>query len=108
MAYNLQKGSSVALPSTAVKFRPDVDGVQTKNVLVAADALGNVEHWHMTSGKCLHTLKEENNQVFALDFRADATQFATGGKDTCVRIYDETTKQEVVKMQRGLGFGPLR
>jgi WD40 repeat protein len=106
MAYNLQKGSSVALPSTAVKFRPDVLTVKTKNVLISADALGNVEHWHMTSGKCLHTFKEENNQVFAVDFRGDATQFATAGKDTCVRIYDESTKNEVTKMERGMGFGP--
>ncbi|GMH82792.1 hypothetical protein TrST_g4742 [Triparma strigata] len=106
MAYNLQRGSAVALPSTAVKFRPDVESVKTKNVLVSADALGNVEHWHMTSGKCLHSFKEEDNQIFALDFRPDATQFATAGKDTAIRIYDEQTKQQVVKMERGLGFGP--
>ena len=49
MAYNLQRGSSVALPSTAVKFRPDVPDVKTKNVLISADALGNVDHWHMVS-----------------------------------------------------------
>jgi COMPASS component SWD3 len=58
LSYNLQTGSAMALPSTAVKFRPNVDGVKTKNVLIAADAVGVVEHWHMTSGKCLHTFQE--------------------------------------------------
>jgi len=106
LAYNLQRGSAMALPSTAVKFRPDVEHIKTKNVLISADALGNLDHWHMTSGKCLHTIKEADNQIFALDFRPDATQFATAGKDTAVRIYDEQTKQCIVKMERGSGFGP--
>jgi len=107
LAYNLQSGSTVALPATCVRFRPDVPTVKAKNVFVSCDALGNVVHWHMTSGKRLHTFKEENNQVFALDFKKDATQFATAGKDTAVRLYDETTKQCVVKMERGMGFGPM-
>jgi WD40 repeat protein len=45
--------------------------------------------------------------VFALDFKQDATQFATGGKDTVVRIYDEQTKQCLVSMERGQGYGPM-
>lgn len=51
----------------------------------------------------MHSFKEEDNQIFALDFRPDATQFATAGKDTAIRIYDEQTKQQVVKMERGEG-----
>ena len=53
----------------------------------------------MTSGKRLHTMTEttprtgDKNQVFALDYRPDATQFVTAGKDTIVRLYDESTKQ---------------
>jgi WD40 repeat protein len=107
MAYNLQSGSTVALPATCVRFRPDVPSVKAKNVFVACDALGSVEHWHMTSGKRLHTFKEEDNQVFCMDFKSDASMFATAGKDTAVRLYDETTKQCVSKMEKGLGYGPM-
>ena len=41
---------------------------RTKNVFIAANAAGAVQHWHMSSGKCLHTYENPGNQVFALNF----------------------------------------
>jgi WD40 repeat protein len=61
-------------------------------VLLAVNADGTASHWHMTSGKCLHTITEEDNQLFCVDYRPDGAVFATAGKDYCVRIYDEATK----------------
>jgi hypothetical protein len=49
-------GSNVALPTTAIRFRPLNPSIRTKNVFIAANAAGAVQHWHMTSGKCLHSL----------------------------------------------------
>lgn len=67
LAYNLQWGSNVALPTTAIRFRPNSESAKTKNVILAANATGTVQHWHMTSGKCLHSLEEDHsNQVFFL------------------------------------------
>ena len=40
LAYNLQGGSSVALPTTALRFRPVTATTRTKNVFVAANAAG--------------------------------------------------------------------
>jgi len=103
LAYNLQAGSNVALPTTALRFRPVTPTTRTKNVFLAANAAGVVQHWHMTSGKCLHSLENDVNEVYALDYNSEGTQFVTAGKDTKVRIYDEATKSIVITMEGGMG-----
>jgi COMPASS component SWD3 len=106
LAYNLQGGSNVALPTTAIRFRPSNESTKTKNVLIAANAAGAVQHWHMTSGKCLHSMSEDHdNQVYALDYDKEGTRFVTAGKDTAVRVYDEATKSLLTTMQGGMGYG---
>jgi len=71
---------------------------------LAANAAGAVQHWHMTSGKCLHSFEDEDNQVYALDYNEEGTQFVTGGKDKAVRVYDEATKSLLTTMQGGMGY----
>lgn len=51
------------------------------------DSNGSVEHWHITSGKCLNAISNNQNQLYALDYRADGAMFATGGKDHAVSTY---------------------
>mmetsp|Transcript_9954 Transcript_9954/g.15014 ORF Transcript_9954/g.15014 Transcript_9954/m.15014 type:complete len:351 (+) Transcript_9954:63-1115(+) len=104
IAYNLEGGSNVALPTTAIRFRPITPSTRTKNVFLAANAAGAVQHWHMTSGKCLHSFEDEQNQVYALDYNDEGTKFVTAGKDTAVRVYDEATKTNIVTMQGGVGY----
>jgi WD40 repeat protein len=56
----------------------------------------------MNSSKCLHTIKEEgDNNLYALDFSIDGKQFAVGGSDTHVYVYDEATKQRTLDMKVG-------
>ena len=101
LAYNLEReGSHSRLPTTCLRWKPAAGG-GTKNVLLAANADGTICHWHVTSRKCLHTISEENNQVYALDYTPDGSQFATAGKDFAVRVYDEATKSEVSKLASG-------
>lgn len=64
VAFELQQGSAAALPATSLRFRPSQDASKTKNVLVSCNAVGAVQHWHVTSGKLLHSFLEDNdNQV---------------------------------------------
>lgn len=91
------------LPATCMRFRPVNDQSRTRNVLLTANADGRVQHWHVTSGKCLHTISEPDNQVFAVDYKLDGTKFATAGKDYTVRIYDEATKTKVADLCSGFG-----
>jgi COMPASS component SWD3 len=104
VAYNLEGGSNVALPTTAIRFRPVTPSTRTKNVFLAANAAGAVQHWHMTSGKCLHSFEDDHNQVYALDYNDEGTKFATAGKDTAIRVYDEATKTNISTMQGGVGY----
>ena len=53
-------------------------------VLLVANSDGTVQHWHVTSSRCLHTITEEENQVYALDYAVDGLRFATAGKDYTV------------------------
>jgi WD40 repeat protein len=41
---------------------------------------------------CIFETKEEDNQIFALKYSSDGSQFVTAGKDATIRLYDEETK----------------
>ncbi|KAA6400932.1 MAG: putative 2,3-bisphosphoglycerate-dependent phosphoglycerate mutase [Streblomastix strix] len=77
-------------PVTSIRFRPIQASQYPAILIVSAD--GFVRHWHLTTGKLMHIIKEQDNQVLALDYNAFGTQFATVGSDRCIRIYDESTK----------------
>ncbi|CAM9250842.1 unnamed protein product [Pylaiella littoralis] len=104
LAYNLQSASSQSLPTTSLRFRPAIAQSKTRNVLVSCNAAGEINHWHITSGKCLSTIKEDD-QFYALDYRKDGSVFAATGKNHTVHIYDETTKHEISLLQGGSGYG---
>ena len=104
LAYNLQGGSNASLPTTAIRFRPITASTRTKNVFLAANATGVIQHWHMTSGKCLHSAEDQGNQVYALDYNDDGARFATAGKDTFIRVYEEATKSVICTMKGGRGY----
>ena len=69
------------------------------------DAVGTLQHWHMTSQKRLFQIEEKDNQIYAVDYRPDGEMFATAGKDTKVRIYEESTKTLLMEMKGGYGLG---
>jgi len=106
LAFVLQQGNAAALPATALRFRPEHEGFRTKNVLVSTNAVGTVQHWHVTSSKCLHSFDEPENQIYAVDFSPDGRFFVTGGKDASLRLYDESRKELVATLRGGNAFGP--
>jgi len=99
--WNTAGKRTIKLPVTAMRFRPFKQN--RKNIVLVAGSGGVVQHWHITSGRCLHTVQEKENQVYAVDYRNDGKIFATSGKDRCVRVYDEATKSLINKMSGGTG-----
>lgn len=98
------------LPITCIRFRPSSESSsKTKNVLIAACADGTITHWHMMSQTCLYSIAEQqdttDSQIYACDYRADGEQFATGGRDGKVRLYDESTKALTATMTAGRDKG---
>jgi WD40 repeat protein len=91
------------LPTTQLRWRPHSTQSKTKSVLISVNAEfdGQILHWHIKSGKCLHAITERGNQIFCIDYFNDGSQFATAGRDRIVRIYDEATKRLVQSLQGG-------
>lgn len=61
------------LPTTQLRWRPQQAASKTRNVLVSVGADGRITHWHASSGKCLHEIREPNNQLFCLDYAPDGS-----------------------------------
>lgn len=84
--------SAEDLPVTGLRWRPYSLLNKTKHVLACITSEGVISHWHAASGKMLSRIVTENVQHLAIDYKADATQFAVASNDATIRIYDEATK----------------
>lgn len=103
LAYSMDASPSEQLPTTCVRFRPNAGSSKTKNVLLVANADGTVSHWHLLTRTNLYTTREEDNQVYALDYRPDGEMFASAGRDAKVRVYEESTKSLLMTLAVGNG-----
>lgn len=101
LSYTINVGGTNKLPTTCIKFRPLTALSQTAGVLLAGNADGTVSHWHIASQKCMYSIQEEENQIYAVEYRNDAEFFATAGRDCKVRVYEENTKTLVRTMTSG-------
>ena len=105
-SYILNQGMEVPMPVTNIKWRPICAPGVTKNVIISLNSDGSLEHWHTTSGKRLHQIKDDINQLLAVDYKPDGMQFTCAGNDTVVRIYDEQTRQVISELTGGGGGEP--
>lgn len=107
LSYHLNVGLVNGLPMTCLRFRPHMAGQQNRNVLLTANANGNVQHWHVHSGKNINTIHEEGGQqVYGCDYNRTGSQFATCGRDYAIRVYDEATRALTLKMSGGADHYP--
>jgi len=89
-------------PICSSVWRPTSSLITTQGVLVTGDGDGNLTHWHVPTGKVTNTIKEKDNEIYALDYRTDGQKFASAGKDMAIRVYDEATKQKEVFFEQGV------
>lgn len=73
------------------------------SIIFLIDSDGNVQHWHLTSGKCLSTITDKENPLLCVDYRPDGEVFAAAGKDYKVRLYDESSKALISTLAGGYG-----
>lgn len=92
-----QVSTAPRLPTTSIRWTAPLSG---RGVLVAR-ADGVIERWQAGSApRLLHTIEEgSGQQIYALDCTPSsgggAQAFATAGKDTAVRLYDEATMTHI-------------
>jgi WD40 repeat protein len=105
-AFHMQQNLVDEMPVTSLRWRPTGPTIQTQNVLVSTHACGHLRHWHVTSGKMLHSvLVAPENDLYSVDYTPDGVHLACGGKDGLVRVFDE--KKKVMEFDfKEQGFAP--
>jgi WD40 repeat protein len=86
-----------------MRWRPTVFASATKNVLLTVNAEGCATHWHVTSGKALHTTALENEAFHCVDYSIDGATYAIGSKGGAVFLFDENTKNQSATLREGFG-----
>ena len=81
-------------PITSIKWNE-----KKKVIIIVGSADGTVSHWHVNSGKNIHSIKEEKNAINCIDYSFDYKTFITAGNDITVRLYDEDMKTEIAQMK---------
>jgi hypothetical protein len=81
-------------PVTSIKWNE-----KKKNIIIVGCADGTLSHWHVNSGKKLHSITEEKNAINAVDYSFDYKNFITAGNDITVRLYDDDMKTEICSMK---------
>eukprot|EP00794_Sanderia_malayensis_P013785 gene13785-15228_t len=80
------------LPVTCLRWRPDLLHQSYGNVLTATYASGEVRQWHVSSGKCLWTIKEER-QALTCSIGTNGERFLTAGSDAKINLYDSNSRK---------------
>lgn len=71
--------------------------------MTTANADGEIQNWHLNSGKCLSTIKEESDaidkELYGLDYNPDGTKLVACGSQTVVRVYDEIKRKKICELK---------
>ncbi|CAB4011145.1 WD repeat-containing 5-like [Paramuricea clavata] len=92
------------LPVTCLRWRPNIENQNFKNILLATYASGSVKIWHVSTMDCLSSTQEGGRQVLACAFNASALQYITAGSDTTINLYDATTRQKLLSLEPSTSF----
>lgn len=84
------KSTKSNVPFTSLRWRPENAIFKTRNIFTTVNADGEIQTWHLTSGKCLSTMKDDNKnvidkQLFCVDYKSDGTKIAVCGSEPIVR-----------------------
>lgn len=76
------------LPVTSIRFLPT-----NPKHFISSSSDGTILCWNLRKPEILWSLKEEENQTFALDVNKNGEMFVSAGLDAKVRLYDLKTQQ---------------
>ncbi|XP_070581068.1 uncharacterized protein [Ptychodera flava] len=98
---DVHKGTTKGLPVMALAFHPN-----EKDILVGAGADGMISAWNIQTLNIKFRIREPHNEINALDFSLTGGNFATAGKDVCVRLYDAERNELLRKYEGSNEFLP--
>jgi COMPASS component SWD3 len=82
------------VPISYVRWRPENGNFKTRAIFVTSNADGEIQYWHLRSGKCLASFKDESKesldkQLFCIDYNEPGTKLVSCGSEPLIRVYDE-------------------
>ncbi|EGR27317.1 WD repeat protein [Ichthyophthirius multifiliis] len=88
------------IPFSYVRWRPQGQSQKTRNVFVSLSSEGEIQHFHLASGKLLSLKKVDSfdPQLYCMDYNINATNFAVCGSEPIIRVYDEETREQILKL----------
>eukprot|EP00484_Ammonia_sp_Unknown_P018024 CAMPEP_0197026604 /NCGR_PEP_ID=MMETSP1384-20130603/6663_1 /TAXON_ID=29189 /ORGANISM="Ammonia sp." /LENGTH=379 /DNA_ID=CAMNT_0042455303 /DNA_START=158 /DNA_END=1297 /DNA_ORIENTATION=- len=102
LAYKFSTSGSQ--PVTVLRWKPSLSNVGSSSCLISTSASGCIDIWHVQSSKCIYSIAEQENQIFAFDISPQSKgsfRFASAGQDKIIRVYDDETKKLVSTLERG-------
>lgn len=102
LAYRLKTSGN--MPVTSMRWKSSLSNVGSSSCLMTTSSSGCIDIWHVQSSKCIYSINEEENQIFAFDISpmgGGGYKFASAGKDKVIRIYDDETKKKIYSLERG-------
>ncbi len=85
--------SSIKYPITHLCFKP-----HSKNIVTIVNG-NTVQHYHITSGQFINQIQEQEF-IHTVSYNQTGEEFATGGVDTIIRVYD-SQKQNLIRTCQG-------
>lgn len=74
-------------PFTYITWRPENEHYKTRNILTTANTAGEIQNWHLNSGKCLSTINV-GCELNCIDYNKDGTKLVVAGNDFSLKVYD--------------------
>lgn len=88
LAYSL-KSTKPGTSFSYVRWRPESDEFKTHNIFTTVNSEGEIQTWHLLSGKCLNTMKHESTTTLdrhlnCVDYNSDGTKLVVCGSEPVV------------------------
>ena len=95
----LLKTSPDELPISHIRWK-------SNKRLLCCNVEGFLIEYDTETNSQVASIKEEDNQILALDYSSELGKIATGGKDATIRIYDDVNKRLVRTYEKGSWVSP--
>lgn len=85
-------------PFTYISWRPESENFKIRNILTTTNTAGEIQNWHINSGKCLSTINA-GSELYSLNYNNDGTKLVVAGTSTALKIYDEVKRKLMCELK---------
>lgn len=86
---------STKYPFSYISWRPENENFKTRNILTTTNTAGQIQNWHLNSGKLLSTM-ETGRELYCLDYNKSGTNLVVTDSNAKLSVYDEVKRKLIV------------